>query len=123
MLRRFRRLHLLAVVLMLGVPGLGGAWLQTLHPCPVDAPWIAQDASGGDSHSPGGGHGHAEGSDSCQCLGACVAAFVAPAVRAAQLAQAPFYDWIAPAPPARASFLPAARPPHLRPPATAPPLA
>jgi hypothetical protein len=122
MFQRLRRLRLLAFVLMLGVPGLGGAWLQALHPCPVEAPWIVQDA-GHDAHTPAGGHDHAGGSDTCQCLGACVAAFVAPPVRTPQLAQATLGEWVAPVPPARTSFLPAARPPHLRPPATAPPLA
>jgi hypothetical protein len=40
MIRLLRRSRLLALVLLLATPALGGAWLQAFHPCPVDTPWL-----------------------------------------------------------------------------------
>ena len=73
MLRALRQCHILALTLLLAAPGLGGTWLSVAHPCPVDAPWLAQ-ASHTD-HGAQASHGHgnapADSSSSCHCVGVC----------------------------------------------------
>lgn len=136
-LRRTSRL--LASLLLLASPAVGGMALPLVHPCPVAAPWAAAattSASGhADGHAAHAGHrpasdpttapapGHA-GHDDCSCIGTCSAP---PALAAphATLAARPTADR-----PATGTIwsvrgdLPATR--NLRgllPPPTAPPLA
>ena len=122
MIRMLRRTRLLAAALVLVTPALGGAWLQALHPCPVDAPW--DEASAGHQAEHSVGHhgtpaGHAEG---CHCVGSCSTAAGAVLAKATEspavIASAPAAQ---PTFPARADA-PVLRPSDRLPPATAPPL-
>ncbi len=121
MIRLLRRSRLLALAFVLATPALGGAWLQALHPCPVDTPWLMEAEHAGehgeDHH--GSPAGHAEG---CHCIGSCSAAGVA-GVPTASLALAV----VVPTPPPASVFPPRVdaaplRPSDRLPPATAPPL-
>lgn len=127
---RLRGLRLLALLLLLGVPGLGGSALQLLHPCPASAPWLA-DAAGGAraSHraavTDASGHeGHAPDAEHrCHCIGSCQLG-TAPlpagtAVAVLRLPPEPAPRVIATA----AAVPPAARPADRLPPSTAPPRA
>lgn len=135
MMARLRRLRWLALVLLVAVPGLGGAALQAVHPCPVDAPWLAAAPStpadmpadtpahghhgapaGAPSHD-AGGHG-----DVCHCVGACAAALApAPITDAGRILEIDA-DVVAQVLVAPAAELPPAAPPLDRlPPTTAPP--
>lgn len=104
MIRLLRRSRLLALSLLLVTPALGGAWLQALHACPVDAPWAA-----GDEGAHAGHHGTQESAGGCHCVGTCAG------VATAALAVASIL-------PPVAEPAPAARPSYRLPPATAPPL-
>lgn len=76
--------RLLASLLLLASPAVGGMVLPLAHPCPVDAPWLA-DAGATDSHhahhgsvaTPSGASESAPaGRDShtdCSCIGICAA--------------------------------------------------
>lgn len=117
MIRLLRRSRLLALALLLATPALGGAWLQALHPCPVDQPWAAAPGEHG-----GGHHGAPAGApEGCHCAGSC------SPVGAAALARSPESPTLttALAPPSRALPVhadpPALRPSDRLPPATAPP--
>jgi len=116
MIRLLRRTRLLALVLLLATPAVGGAWLQAVHPCPVDAPWLAEHhGEHADHQDRGGGTG-------CHCVGSCagVSGAVVPAapVLAARAIPAP-----ATRPRVTAAFsTPAVRPADRLPPSTAPPL-
>lgn len=79
-LTRFRRSRLLAGLLLLASPGGVGSVLPVLHPCPVDAPWLAAHAAHAAPHQH---HGVSAGQpdksspgeqQSCHCIGACCAA-------------------------------------------------
>jgi hypothetical protein len=72
MLGAFRQCRTLAIALLLAAPGLGGTWLSVVHPCPVDAPWLAP--VGHHDHGAQTSHGHGDApanSSSCHCVGAC----------------------------------------------------
>jgi hypothetical protein len=62
---------LLSLLLLLASPAMGGTVLPALHPCPVDAPWQAQQSehAGHEGHhqtpSPGGD------SHDCTCISSC----------------------------------------------------
>lgn len=64
--------RLVALLLVLISPAVGGTLLPFLHPCPVDAPWLAQEQESGHSsqhqqgHHGGGGH---EAGQPCTCPG------------------------------------------------------
>jgi hypothetical protein len=79
-LARFRRSRLLAGVLLLASPGGVGGVLPVLHPCPVDAPWLATHAAHGASHQHHAASAGQPAQDShgeqqsCHCIGACCAA-------------------------------------------------
>jgi hypothetical protein len=64
---------MLALTLLLAAPGLGGTWLSVAHPCPVDAPWLAQSGHGDHGAQTSHDHGDAPAgsSSSCNCVGAC----------------------------------------------------
>jgi hypothetical protein len=79
MLRALRRSRLLLLTLLVLSPGVGGLATPLLHPCPVDAPWMQQDAGSEHAH-----HGDAAGGPEsghhgahCECPGACSAPTVA----------------------------------------------
>lgn len=123
MLGFLRRSRLLSLALLFAAPGVAGTVLQAAHPCPAQAPWLAQ--TGGAPH----GHHHgSQGSEpgaptECHCIGTCHAAstWAPPAggpVLAGQLAAQ-----VAVARPAYTELAPAHFPYRFLPPATAPPLA
>jgi hypothetical protein len=115
MIRLLRCSRLLALVLLLATPALGGAWLQAIHPCPVDTPWLEQ-------HGHGHEHGGASKAEGCHCVSSCSAATIAvlPTV-AAEFEAAP--SGFSPrAVFSRRADAPLPQPSELLPPATAPPL-
>jgi hypothetical protein len=126
MLRYLRRSRLVPLLLLLAMPGVGGALVQAGHPCAEKAPWIvAAPEVGGHQHH---GQGPGAPSDSgqpghpCECVGACqgTAAPVGPARLPAVVAATARVEA-----PAQFEFRaepPYARPDRLLPPANAPPL-
>jgi hypothetical protein len=115
MIRLLRRSRLLALVLLLATPALGGAWLQAVHPCPVDSPWLEQD---------GHGHEHDEASKAagCHCVSSCSAASIAVLPSgAAEIESTPSTFSPRPVFSPRADA-PLLQPSEFLPPATAPPL-
>jgi hypothetical protein len=125
MLHALRRCRILALVLLLAAPGLGGTWLSVAHPCLGDLPWLAGAGHGDHEAQTSHGHGDAPAGSttSCNCVGACQSAAAAlvsiSAGPTAVLAEA---GWTT-APSTPDSDPPVQ--PRLRrhPPATAPPLA
>ena len=115
MIRLLRRSRLLAVVLLLATPALGGAWLQAVHPCPVDAPWLEE-------HGHGQEHGSTSKAEGCHCISSCSASSIAVLATGAVSPAASTSGFL------RATGVPAERrrtaprPSRLLPPATAPPL-
>jgi hypothetical protein len=114
-----RRSRLVALLLLLLTPGLGGWAVQSVHSCPT--------AHAATSHAPGeqghhdapthGGHG-----PDCRCIGSCHAPAVVWLTPAATLnvvvvAAAPVPHY-----PAGARLLPDLQPSDRLPPSTAPPL-
>ena len=116
MIRLLRRSRLLALVLLLATPALGGAWLQAAHPCPVDAPWAAEH--GGDH---GGQHGAPADTGTCHCVGSCAASAGSLLPAAAAVTQVLADLPAAPRPASIAVLAPTLRPADRLPPATAPP--
>lgn len=115
MIRLLRRSRLLALVLLLATPAFGGAWLQAIHPCPVDTPWLEQ-------HGHGHEHGATSKAEGCHCVSSCSASSVAVlATGAVSLAASTSGFSALPAFPPRA-HVPLLQPSDLLPPATAPPL-
>ena len=120
--RAFRS-KLLALLLLLLTPGLGGWVVQSVHPCPTSMPWLA--GAGAAEHQHGSHHG-APGqpgeTTSCRCFGSCHQGTpaTAPAAPTVVVRLAPH----APAAilPARSRLPGAGRTPELHPPATAPPV-
>ena len=71
------RSRLTSLFLLLASPAVGGTVLPVAHPCPVDAPWLAQEAGKG-GHEHGGHHQHSKGpanqsGHTCTCPSACTA--------------------------------------------------
>jgi hypothetical protein len=117
MLTLLRRSRAMALAMVLLAPGVTGSAVQWLHACPAEARSAAEhqhhDSAPAES-------GHSQG---CECIGACNAAEpVSPAGSLTILVAAVPQDRGA-IPPAGPTFVPAGRPSHLLPPATAPPLA
>jgi hypothetical protein len=122
MIRFLRHSRLLALALALATPAFGGAWLQAVHPCPVDMPWLGEHDAQTGEHA-GGHHGAPAGQpEGCHCVGSCSAATAAalatesesPALTASAASASPAFPPHADAP--------ALRPSDRLPPATAPPL-
>jgi len=124
MLARMRRSRLLAALLLAASPAAAGTLLPAIHPCPVDSPWLAEDAAA----SPHAGH-HAAGHRAspghqhqvCHCIGHCLTGLAAllPApsgARAATVAATALAAW-----PAQDASLRLAPLAALLPPSTAPP--
>jgi hypothetical protein len=86
-LRRHRRW--IAALLIAVSPAFAGAVLPLLHPCPVDAPWLAAAADctpdASPAHHGSSQHGNQPGDQHtvCHCPGSCqLAQLVTPAVDA-----------------------------------------
>jgi len=121
------RSRLASVLLLLASPAMAGTVLPLAHPCPVDAPWLAQDP--GSSHEEHAGHHQSHSpagqstSHSCTCPSACTAGLglsVLPAAGAISFLATPlrvfpaFVEHSAPWTPSYLDRLP---------PSTAPPIA
>jgi hypothetical protein len=120
----FRRSRLVALLLLLLTPGLGGWAVQVLHPCPADVPSAATASGTGpeEGHHHQGAPGHSGHSAECRCIGSCQAALVARTSDAPTVdAPIPAFQLVL-APPASTRVLPEGRTPELHPPATAPPV-
>jgi hypothetical protein len=131
MFAQLRRLRWLAFTLALAVPGLGGSVLQALHPCEVDAPWLASHHGGRHGSSSDNQHGapdhgapaDAPATSQCHCISSCASS--ASGAAPAQLPTAVLQIGFAAPAPVRAAVLRAPAEPvsHRLPPATAPPAA
>lgn len=123
MLAALRRSRLLAALLVIASPAMGGTLLTAIHPCPVDTPWLAhhQDGAKAGHH---GNHGTPAGtkeSQTCHCIGNWLTGgAITPPLPV--LAVAPVRPPIPVLLPAHDSSLQLAPPSALLPPATAPPL-
>jgi len=113
-------------MLFLASPGAAGTLLPVLHPCPVDAPWLAElhHASGEhaghhahQSQAPAAGHHGA----SCTCIGSCLAAGAAAPPAQPGITSAIVPTWTA-GWPSHDSSLVLAPTASLLPPSTAPPV-
>src|SRR5690349_1372566 len=116
MLASVQRGRLVALLLLLLTPGLGGCAVQALHPCPAAA---MGHHHGSDGH---GDHPNVPGHEAqCHCIGSCHATpAVEPASAPTVAAPIPAYC-LTQDPPAESHLLSTERPPELHPPATAPP--
>jgi len=115
MVARVQRGRLIALLLLLLTPGLGGWAVQALHPCPA--------AAAGHHHGSGHGDGPSlPGHESqCHCIGSCHATpAVEPASAPTVAAPIPTYC-LTQHRPAESHFFATGRLPELHPPATAPP--
>jgi len=73
---RLRRFRWLATLLIAVSPAFGGQALPLLHPCPVDAPWLAAQHAVHHgmqmpAHADNGPTSHESHQHSCSCVGAC----------------------------------------------------
>ena len=84
--RRFRGLT--AAALLVFSPAGAGQLAPLLHPCPVDAPWLARAKSESHHHHETS-HASVPGHGSCHCIGACSAPAVVAPIEPAALAAAP----------------------------------
>ncbi len=118
-----RRSRLLSLALLLATPGMAGTALQAAHPCPAQAPWLAQTGHAPDAHHHGS-HGSEPGAPTqCHCIGTCHAASTwAPPAGGPVLAVRAAAQSVV-ARPADTVLAPAHFPYRFLPPATAPPLA
>jgi hypothetical protein len=119
-----RRSRLVALLLLLLTPGLGGWAVQALHPCPADMPSATAASRTGhdEGHHHQGAPGHSGHSAECRCIGSCQAALVARTSDAPTVdAPIPAFQLILPRP-ATTRVLAEGRTPELHPPATAPPI-
>jgi hypothetical protein len=121
-LRRSPWLRLLAVLLLIGSPGLGGAGLQAMHGCTERMPWLADGAANGSSDHHGGDHDQAPADEGCHCIGECQAGAAVAVLAEGGLAQADELPAVRSAPTGASRVAPAGRIAHRLPPATAPPL-
>jgi hypothetical protein len=123
MLDLFRRSRLVAGLLGLLSPGGLGMVLPLVHPCPVDAPWLAQAQPAG-THSPHQHHAPEPGrtpNHTCVCIGSCLTGALPLQPRAHAV---PMVPCRAAAPPVGADAALLLAPlATLLPPATAPPSA
>jgi hypothetical protein len=123
MIRILRRSRLLALLLVLATPGLGGAWLQAAHPCPVDLPWLAGQHQGQHASHHGTEPGTVPAGEVCHCVGACHTAGAALLTTAARVAVLVLTGDRPASTPAPDLDPPVQRSTDRQPPATAPPLA
>ena len=116
MLAWVQRRRLVALLLLLLTPGLGGWAVQALHPCPTAA---VGHHHGSDGHEDGSGvPGH---ESRCRCIGSCHATpAVEPASAPTVAAPIPTYC-LTQHRPDESHLLATGRLPELHPPATAPP--
>jgi hypothetical protein len=122
----FRRSRLLAGLLLVASPAAAGTALPVLHPCPVDAPWLA-DSQPAESHAGHHGSGQQTSSEnqhsnSCSCIGGCTAGIALLAPRGSATVPALFGGFAALAWHSHDASLLLAPLAALLPPATAPPV-
>ena len=122
MLHAFRRSRLLSVLLLLASPAMAGTLLPTVHPCPVDAPWLAEHEAAPAGHYGQTHHATGQHAQICHCVGGCVAGAVAtpPSPQIVGFEIAAFAPIALPSDSGGSPDQ--SPPPHLQPPATAPPL-
>ena len=120
-LRRSPWLRLIAVLLLIGSPGLGGTGLQALHGCTEKMPWLAAQAAGAaqDHH---GSHHEAPAEPDCHCIGQCQATPAMPTAGESHLSPVADLPAVVPVLTGESRVAPAGRTAHRLPPATAPPL-
>jgi hypothetical protein len=119
-----RRSRLITGLLFAASPAIGGTVLPAVHPCPVDAPWLARHAAGAHAGHHGGHDAPADThhNDTCHCIGSWLSgAAVAPPHSPATVRQI-LTLFSPPAIRTRDSSLQLDPPAALLPPATAPPL-
>jgi hypothetical protein len=75
-----RRSRLIAGLLFAASPAIGGTVLPAIHPCPVDAPWLARHSAGAHTGHHGGHDAPAGRGETCHCIGSWLtgAAFAPP---------------------------------------------
>jgi hypothetical protein len=126
MLKLLRRSRLVPILLLLAMPGVGGALVQAGHPCAEKAPWTAgSPAAGGHQH-----HGSDAGSAGdpvppghpCECVGACQSPGVNAGPAAVPTVVAVAIGLDSSAAPVHRASAPRPRAERLLPPAHAPPL-
>ena len=120
-LRRSPWLRLIAVLLLIGSPGLGGTGLQALHGCTEKMPWLADQAAGA-AQGHHGGHQEAPAEPDCHCIGQCQATPAMPTAGEAAFSGTADLPAIVPVLSGESRVAPAGRTAHRLPPATAPPL-
>jgi hypothetical protein len=117
-----RRSRAFALVLVCLSPAVGGTLLPAVHPCPVDAPWLAATHAAGHhgGHSaPASTHQH----DVCHCVGGCVAAAATTSPAGGIISLHAVLPPMAPGWVSEDASLELPPPSALLPPTTAPPLA
>ncbi len=119
---RFRRSRLLALLLLLVTPGLGGWPIKMLHPCASAVQHAMAPEQGGEQHEEHGAPAHPGHQGECRCIGSCqvTTAIQHPTVPTVA-APIPSYRLTTPRP-AESPLFTAGRVPDLHPPATAPPV-
>jgi hypothetical protein len=122
-LRRSAGLRLLAFLLLIGSPGLGGTALQAMHGCTERMPWLtgATDVEATSGHH-GGTHQEAPAEQGCHCIGHCQATVAVASPSAAIAERVEHAPAGGPILPGESRVAPAGRVSHRLPPATAPPL-
>jgi hypothetical protein len=116
MLTLLRRSKALALAMVLLAPGIAGTAVQWLHACPAEAHASSSDQQHHSSQAP-----HSTPASGCDCIGSCSVA-VAVVTPRAPILEAVLVRPELPDLATESSFVPAARPAYLLPPATAPPL-
>lgn len=125
MLSHLRRSHLVPILLLLAMPGVGGTLVQAGHDCASAAPWtvpaVAAAEHGQHGHGGGATPDERQSGHQCECVGSCNA----PAVVAVPVL-GPALVVVEPGErrPARTEAvrdIPRPRPHRLLPPAIAPP--
>ena len=128
MLNALRHSRLLAALLVTASPAVLGTVLPAVHPCPVEAPWLAQKGAAGShadhhqaAHHEMGGPGHEH--ETCHCIGASLSGAAMTPPKTGELSHQILTLFAPPHFPTRDSSLDLAPSAALLPPATAPPLA
>lgn len=124
MLKALRRSRMLGLLLFAASPAIGGTVLPAIHPCPVDAPWLAQhradaDAGHHGSHDAPASHSHGE---TCQCIGSWLSSSAVTPPQSPVVVRQILTLFSPPAIRSQDSSLLLDPPAALLPPATAPPL-
>ena len=119
-----RRSRLVAGLLIAASPAIGGTVLPAVHPCPVDAPWLAHHEAGAHAahHAGHGTPATGHHPETCHCIGSCLSGAAMAPPQTPALARQALTLFAAPRIPTGDSTLELDPPAALLPPATAPPL-